>query len=358
MNINSKDFLNWHWQINNSIKNISQLKDFLALDKEEPWLETYFAKASLPFMITPYVASLMDKSPHCPLFAQLISSHHELDMRESELRDPLGEEEREVVPHLIHRYPDRVLFLATDRCASYCRFCTRKRLVGQGPTPRRDDHEKAFLYIENNKNIKEIIFSGGDPLMLSNARLEELFTRAFSIAHIDIVRIHSRMLSFAPMRIDNELIILFKKFKPLYLVTHFNHPKELSNYALEALSKLQESNIVILNQSVLLKNINDSAETLIKLNRILVNNLVRPYYLHLCDVVEGATHFRVPLSRALEIMGEMRGHISGLCMPTLVIDIPGGHGKVPLLPQAISKEDDNFIYLQGFKGKSAAYPKY
>jgi len=352
------NFNNWQWQIKNSLKSIEDLKASLSLSAlQEQWLDEHFAKVPLPFMITPYVASLMDNSPQCPIFSQMISSQQELIVDDVALRDPLGEEEREKVPHLVHRYPDRVLFLATDRCASYCRFCTRKRMVGQGPTPRRDQQEEAFRYIEENSQIKEIIFSGGDPLMLSNNRLEELLSRAFSISHIEVARIHSRMLSFAPMRIDQELVDIFKRYSPLYLVTHFNHPKELTEQALKALAMLHESGIVILNQSVLLKNINDHAEILTTLNRTLVRNRVRPYYLHLCDVVTGAQHFRVPLTRALEILGEMRGHISGLCMPTMVIDIPGGHGKVPLVPNAIVDEDEDFIYLTGFKQGRAAYPK-
>lgn len=355
----NNSFLDWRWQIKNSIKSLAELKALRSMSKEqEAVLEEHFAKASLPFAITPYFASLMDLSPKCPLFAQIVSSSQELVHEEYSLRDPLGEEPREKVPHLVHRYPDRVLFLATDRCASYCRFCTRKRWVGQGPTPKRDQQEEAFNYIEAHQQIREIIFSGGDPLVLSNARLEELLRRAFSIKHIDIVRIHSRMLSFAPMRIDVELGKIFKQFKPLYLVTHFNHPQEITEHTITALKNLQESGVYILNQSVLLKNINDSSEVLMTLNRMLVKNGVRPYYLHLCDVVVGAQHFRVPVKRALEILGQMRGHISGLCMPTMVIDIPGGHGKVPLVPNPIVSEDENYIYLAGFNAEISAYPKY
>jgi lysine 2,3-aminomutase len=353
------EYNNWQWQIKNSIKSVQQLKNYMGIvSTTEHWLDNYFAPVSLPFMITPYVASLMENNnAKCPIFSQLISSRQELLIDKTEFSDPLGEEKREVVPHLVHRYPDRVLFLVTDRCASYCRFCTRKRIVGQGPTPTREQHDEAFNYIENNAAIKEIIFSGGDPLMLSNSRLDELLGRASKIKHVDILRIHSRMLTFAPMRVDDELVSIFKKYKPLYLVTHFNHPKELSTQALKALQKLQESGIIILNQSVLLKNINDDAAILTKLNRTLVKNLVRPYYLHLCDVVTGAKHFRVSLLRALEIIKEMRGNISGLCMPTLVIDIPGGHGKVPLVPNVITKEDAEFYYITGFKNETAAYPK-
>ena len=348
----------WRWQMANLVSTLEDLVGFMPNSPSaHEWLRKNFSRAPLPFAVTPYFASLMDGSPDCPIFSQVVSSLRELKAADYELRDPLGEEPREKVPHLVHRYPDRVLFLATDRCASYCRFCTRKRWVGQGPSPQKDQQEEAFRYIENDPRIKEIIFSGGDPLVLSNRRLDELFSRAFSIPHIDMVRIHSRMLSFAPMRIDDDLANIVKKYSPLYLVTHFNHPKEITSLTLDALKLLRNSGVTILNQSVLLKGVNDSPEILTNLLRMLVKHQVRPYYLHQCDVVEGAEHFRVPLKRSLEIVEALRGHISGLCMPTFVIDIPHGHGKVPLVPNPIDHEDDEFIYLKGFSGGIGAYPK-
>lgn len=347
----------WQWQIKNSIKSIEELANLVPIDEARlSWFKNG-AAPKLPFSVTPYFASLMDGSECCPIFLQVVSSKEELVPDEIALRDPLGEESREEVPHLIHRYPDRVLFLATDRCASYCRFCTRKRMVGQGPTPKKDEQEEAFRYIENHEEIKEIIFSGGDPLMLSNERLAQLLGRAFLIGHLNNVRIHTRMLSFAPMRIDDELGAIFKSHGPLYIVTHFNHPNELSPLALEAINRLIDNGVVVLNQAVLLKGINDNVETLSKLFRLLVKNRCRPYYLHSCDLVLGARHFRVPIKDALNLLEELRGNISGLCMPTFVIDIPGGHGKVPLLPSAIIDEDDEYIYLKGFAGGIAPYPK-
>ncbi len=200
----------WRWQMANVVSSLDELLRFMPSDLARDWLEKNFSKTPLPFAVTPYFASLMNGSPDCPIFSQVVSSQRELDEAEYELRDPLGEEPREKVPHLVHRYPDRVLFLATDRCASYCRFCTRKRWVGQGPSPQKDQQEEAFRYIEQNLEIKEIIFSGGDPLVLSNRRLDELFSRSFQIDHIEVVRVHSRMLSFAPMRIDEELANILK----------------------------------------------------------------------------------------------------------------------------------------------------
>lgn len=351
-------FNDWRWQIKNSIKTIDQLNEMLPKNGErEAWLATNFATSMLPFSVTPYFVSLMNGHDSCPIFSQVISSSLELVEDAIEMRDPLGEEERESVPHLVHRYPDRVLFLATDRCASYCRFCTRKRWVGQGPTPMRDQQDEAFRYIEKNSAIKEVIFSGGDPLLLSNERIQELIARAFAIEHIEMVRFHSRMLSFAPMRIDQGLCDVFQKFSPIYLVTHFNHPREITEVALSAINSLHKSGVMLLNQSVLLKGVNDDEMVLKELFRTLVKNKIRPYYLHQCDVVTGTRHFRVPIAESVKLMDRLRGHISGLCLPTLVIDIPGGHGKVPLVANPIVNEDDRFIYLRGFAGGIAAYPK-
>ncbi|MCA9508200.1 MAG: KamA family radical SAM protein [Myxococcales bacterium] len=361
MNAGSQNIKNsfdsWRWQLANPIRTSDDLKRFMAPEVADKWLDKNFSFASLPFAVTPYFASLMNGQSDCPIFFQVVSSKQELAPADYELKDPLGEEPRLKVPHLVHRYPDRVLFLATDRCASYCRFCTRKRWVGQGPSPQKDQHEAAFRYIEQHPSIKEIIFSGGDPLVLSNERLDELFSRAFSIPHIDVVRIHSRMLSFAPMRVDNGLLAVFKKYSPLYLVTHFNHPKELTSTSLASLQSLHACGVSLLNQSVLLRGVNDCPKVLTTLFRTLVKHHTKPYYLHQCDVVEGAQHFRVPLARSLEIMQSLRGHISGLLMPTFVIDIPNGHGKVPLVPNPVEGEDAKYVYLKGFKGEVAAYPK-
>jgi len=348
----------WQWQIKNSIKSIDELLKHLPLSEAEQRLLKDSALPSLPFSVTPYFVSLMEPRLSCPIFSQVVVSPLEHELDPVELRDPLGEEEREKVPNLIHRYPDRVLFLATDRCASYCRFCTRKRLVGQGPAPTRDEQEEAFNYIKKHESIKEIIFSGGDPLMLSNERLASLLERAFLIEHIVNVRIHTRMLSFAPMRIDSELLGIFKRHSPLYMVTHFNHARELTALTEEVLNALVDHGVVMLNQSVLLKGINDDAKILSDLFRRLVKNRCRPYYLHSCDIVTGAKHFRVQIKRAISLMEELRGHISGLLMPTLVVDIPGGHGKVPLWPNPIMREDEKYIYLKGFSNGVAAYPKY
>jgi lysine 2,3-aminomutase len=348
----------WRWQLRNSISSVNKLNQVLPFSWErEEWLKNNYALNDLPFLVTPHFVSLMDGSPFCPIFRQVISSNSEHNIEDFLMLDPLGEEEREKVPHLIHRYPDRVLFLPTDRCASYCRFCQRKRWVGQGPTPKREDHDRAFQYIENNTAIREIIFSGGDPLLLSNERLNYLLKRSFAINHVEIVRFHTRILSFLPMRIDKDLAHIFSNYRPIYFVTHFNHPKEINNETIKAINELVDAKVSLLNQSALLKGINDNEDTLKELFRLLAKLLIRPYYIHQCDLIKGSSHFRVPIKRSLELLANLRGHISGHGIPTLMVDIPGGHGKVPLHKSAIVKEDENFIYLQGFTGGIAAYPK-
>lgn len=355
---NDINWQDWHWQIKNSIKSIDELKKQCNLTEEQMgWINDNFSSNHLPFSVTPFFASLIAPSLFCPIFKQVIPSTKE-EFKDQELySDPLGEDGLQTVPHLVHRYPDRVLFLLTDRCASYCRFCTRKRLVGQGPTPKKEDHEKAFLYIKNNQKIREIIFSGGDPLLCSDDIIFNVLKNAFSLSNIEVVRFHSRVLSFVPMRVTEKLCEIFSQFSPIYLVTHFNHPKEITDEAIFAINRLIKSGVVVQNQSVLLAGINDDTDILTDLFRKLVKNRVRPYYLHSCDLVSGSSHFRVPLKKSLAILKSLRGNISGLCLPTFVIDIPQGLGKVPLVPDPIVKEDEDFIYLEGFSKKVGRYPK-
>lgn len=353
-----KNNSSWHWQMQNSISDLHSLEQHARLSEEQKnWLKDNFLAHKLPFSVTPYFASLIEPIENCPIFAQVISSSLELKEEKFLVKDPLGEEIRQASRHLVHRYPDRVLFLATDRCASYCRFCTRKRWVGQGPSPKKDDFESAFSYIEKNPQIKEIIFSGGDPLVLSNERIEYLLRKAFSIPHIEFVRFHSRILSFMPMRIDDELQAILKRYKPVYFVTHFNHPSEITAITQAAIDKLLDAGVILLNQSVMLKGVNDCEKILAKLFYKLIKNGIKPYYLHQCDLIEGTAHFRVPIKRSLEIFAKLRGNISGLCLPTFIVETPGGFGKNALMPNPIVSEDEDFIYLKGFDGQIAPYPK-
>lgn len=358
MNIHHAQEHDWRLQLKKSIKTFEHLDQLLP---PNPQRHNFFREnqhqVSLPFVVTPHFVSLMSGAPDCPIFLQVIASAKELTHDTDALRDPLGEETRQKVPHLVHRYPDRVLFLATDRCASYCRFCHRKRWVGQGPSPTRDEQEEAFVYIEQHKDIHEIVFSGGDPLLLSTNRLKQLIDRSLRIPHIQLLRFHTRMLSFAPMRIDEELASILNIDTPVFIVTHFNHPQEVNEQTIKAIKLLQQSGVVLLNQAVLLKGINDNEATLKELFMCMARLKIRPYYMHQCDMVMGSSHFRVPLRRSLELMAGLRGRLPGHCLPTLVVDIPGGHGKVPLVKSPIIREDDTHVYLQGFLGGVGGYPK-
>lgn len=349
----------WQWQLQNALKSKSALQNQLTLtpNEEEALQKLENAGKILPLTITPHYFSLIDPNdPNDPLRRQVIPQLAEFADSAVQRRDPLGEEDHEVVPHLVHRYPDRVLLLLTDRCASYCRFCTRKRWVGQGPTPTLNDLEQALSYIAANPQIKEVIVSGGDPLMLSDAKLEAVLLRLREIKSVEIIRIHTRMLTFAPMRINSQLLGILQKVQPLFIVGHFNHSNEISPRTAQALTELANHGVPVLNQSVLLKGINDEPAILEKLFRSLVRLRVRPYYLHHCDLAPGVDQFRVPLQRALEIMKALQGNISGLCLPKFVIDIPGGFGKVPLTPNSIVKQTSEEIVLEGFAGEQASYP--
>jgi len=356
------NFYNWQWQLQHSIRNIKQLEAVLQLsDTEKLGLEQLARQTqALPFTITPYFLSLIDPNNlNDPLRMQMLPRAAEfLPDPIMQKRDPLGEEDLEVVPHLVHRYPDRVLLLITDRCASYCRFCTRKRWVGQGPTPKNENLEQALNYIKNNAQIKEVIISGGDPLMLSDARLEKILQKIRALQNIEIIRFHTRMLSFAPMRITEQLVEILKKYQPLYIVTHFNHPQEISELTAQSLTFLANNGIALLNQNVLLKGINDNVETLTALFRRLTYLRTRPYYLHQCDIAEGTHQFRVPLREALDLMKQLQGSLSGLCLPKFVIDIPGGLGKVPMTPNFAVQWDEKVVHLEGFSKKTALYPLY
>ncbi len=358
MNSEESCWNDWVWQLRHAIRSINVLKTTMSLsDTEEEGLRVLSEKAGLPLQITPHFLSLMDlTNPHDPLRLQVIPRAAEFEPSQIERRDPLGEEDHEVVPHLVHRYPDRVLLLVTDRCASYCRFCTRKRWVGQGPTPKLEHLEKALAYIRERPEIKEVIISGGDPLLLNDERLEALLSSIRAISSIEIIRFDTRILTFAPMRITNELVSILKRHQPVYIISHFNHPQEIAAATEKAIAKLVDNGIMVLNQSVLLKNINDRAVILATLFRKLTYLRARPYYLHQCDVAFGTKMFRVPLEKSLAIMKELQGNVSGLNIPRFIVDIPGGFGKVSLVPDPIVARNEKFISLQGFDGEVAEYP--
>ncbi|MEI6805850.1 MAG: KamA family radical SAM protein [Myxococcaceae bacterium] len=341
-----------------AIRTIEELETYLTLtSNEREAITALSAHGGLPLRITKHYLSLIDpKNPNDPLRLQVIPQQAEFNLVDLERRDPLGEEDHEVVPHLVHRYPDRVLLLITDRCAAYCRFCTRKRWVGQGPTPKTEHLKQALDYISAHPAIKEVIVSGGDSLLLDDQKLDNLLNQIRSISSVEIIRLATRMLTFDPTRITDNLISILKKYQPVYILSHINHANEISPEAETAILKLVDNGLPVLNQTVLLKNINDSQEALTQLFRKITRLRARPYYLHQCDIAPGTEQFRVPLYKAQELVKSLRGHLSGICLPTFVIDIPGGFGKVPMFPSPIVAQNSEFVTLEGFAGERADYP--
>lgn len=307
-----------------------------------------------PMRITPYYYDLIQIQDD-PIFKQAIPDEKELQDF-SGVPDPLSEEEQSPVPWLVHRYPDRVLLMVTNLCAVYCRFCTRKRLIGKKAI-RKEDIKKGIKYISENKSIREVIISGGDPLTLSDEILDGILNELRKIEHIEVIRIGSRMICTLPSRITPNLCKILKKYHPIFLNTHFNHPTELTEEAGNALEMLADSGIPLGNQSVLLKGVNDDAKTLQELFKKLLKFRTKPYYLYQADLVEGTHHFRTPLGKGIEIMQKLQGNLSGMCIPKFVLDSPGGGGKIPLLPKYLQKVLPDGILLKNYQGKTIFYPE-
>lgn len=350
----------FHAQMKGAVRKLDVLDATLSLTTaEREGVETLEARGrALPLQITPHYLSLIEPGDEAdPLRRQVVPRVEEWADADAFARgDPLGETELEVVPYLVHRYPDRVLFLVTDRCAAYCRFCTRKRMVGQGPTPGLDDLERAFAYIEQTTAVREVILSGGDALTLSDDKIDRVLGRLRATPHVEIIRIATRTPAFAPQRVTDGLLDVVKRHHPVYFLVHFNHPRELEGEAGAAVERLADAGVPVLNQTVLLKGVNDDVATLEALFRQLTRLRARPYYLHQCDLAEGTGHFRVPLDEALAIVGQLRGRVSGLSVPTFVVDVPGGKGKVALGPDPVVAREPARVKLRGFDGGEAWYP--
>ncbi len=349
-------FASWSWQVKNRIDDVEGLARVFELTDEE---REGFARTRSVFRfgVTPYYAALADpRDPSCPIRRQIVPRPEEATVRIGELADPLGEVPREVVPNLVHRYPDRVLLLSTDRCPVYCRFCTRRRIVGR--TERQSTRallDEAFEYIAEHDEIREVIVSGGDALMLGDNQIDHMLERIRSAPHVDLVRIGTRMPVTCPMRVTPRLISVLSKYKPVYVMTHFNHVKECTAEAEAACAALIDAGVVVYNQTVLLRGINDDVESIAALNRRLVRMRVTPYYLHQCDMAEGIEHFRTPLATGLEIIDGLRGHMSGLAVPQFCVDVPGGLGKVTMLPEWVVAKDGRATTFRTYTGSSARY---
>jgi lysine 2,3-aminomutase len=345
----------WKQELAGTVRDVSALERHLRLtDAERAAIEGI---DGLPLGVTPRFLSLMDPDdPACPIRRQVVPSAAEVSDDWAHA-DPLGEEAREEVPFLVHRYPDRALLLVTDRCAAYCRFCTRKRVVGQGPTAQLSHLEAAVDYVRARPGIREVILSGGDALVFDDEKLARLLGWLRTIEHLDVIRVATRVPAFVPSRVTPELVALLRAHKPVYALVHFNHPRELEGEAAVAVDRLVEGGVPVLAQTVLLRGVNDDADTLEALFRGLVRLGAKPYYLHQCDLAEGTAGFRVPLDEARRLVGGLRGRISGIAMPTFVVDIPGGHGKVPAEPSPVVDEQPGFVELRGFSGGKARYPR-
>ena len=356
-NVPAKDWNDWTWQLRNRITTLAQLEKLMTLtpDEKEGCL---FAAHKLSLAITPYYFNLIDtKDSECPIRKQVIPNIKESYIAPGESSDPVGEEGTMPVPGIVHRYPDRVLFLVTDRCASYCRYCTRSRLVSNAQA--YDFHpelEQGLKYIESHPEIRDVLISGGDPLLLSDAKIDSLLGRLRAIPHVEFIRMGSRIPVFLPQRITPELAEIFRKHGPIWMSIHTNHPKEVTQELAVACERLSLAGVPLGNQSVLLDGINDSVEVMKSLVHRLLMIRVRPYYLYACDLIEGSTHFRAPIQKGIEIIRGLRGHTTGYSIPQLVVDGPGGGGKIPLNPEYVQAIHDGVLELRNFEDRTYIYP--
>lgn len=356
--INPLDWEDWHWQLKNRICAKEELSQIIRLTiEEEKGIE--MAKGRLAMAITPYWGALLDpEDPNCPIRRQAVPVGMELVVSPHEMIDPCAEDRDSPAPHLVHRYPDRVLLLATDHCAMYCRHCTRRRLVGehqQEDVNVSSRFDAAVEYIRQNRRIRDVLISGGDPLILDDEELESLLQKIRAISHVEFLRIGTRVPVTLPQRITEKLVNMLKKYSPLWMSIHFNHPKEITKRCRIACDMLSEAGIPLGSQTVLLKGINDRPYIMKKLMHELLQIRVRPYYIYQCDPVRGTQHFRTPVAVGINIMEKMRGHTSGYAVPTYVIDGPGGGGKIPVGPNYILSQAKGKYVLRNYKGKIYTY---
>ncbi len=347
----------WKWQLRNSITSIEGLRKIMPLsDKEIMALNNL--KGRLPLRITPYYASLIYKTkPSNPLRRIVVPVVEELLQAPEEKFDPLHEQLSSPVKGIVHRYPDRVLFTVTQVCSAYCRYCTRSHSVGKLDKLGKNDFEKAFEYIRNHREVRDVLISGGDPLTMSDGMLDYILSNLRAIPHVEILRIGSRVPVVLPQRITQNLISILRKYHPLYISLHFTHPDEITPECSEACIKLADGGFPLGSQTVLLKGINDDVETMKKLFHKLLMIRVKPYYLYQCDLIPGSAQFRTSINKGLEIIRGLRGFTSGYAIPHYVVDVPGGGGKIPLLPDYVVEHNNEKIVLRNYEGKIFEYPE-
>jgi lysine 2,3-aminomutase len=356
--VNPLDWEDWHWQIKNRICTKDALSQIIKLSpEEEKGIDK--AKGRLSMAITPYWGMLLDpEDPSCPIRRQAVPVAEEFVVSPHEMTDPCAEDRDSPAPHLVHRYPDRVLLLSTDHCAMYCRHCTRRRLVGDHGEKEDNSQNRfdaAIEYIKSNRKIRDVLISGGDPLTLEDDALEDLIQRVRSISHVELLRLGTRVPVTLPQRVTDKLVNMLKKYSPIWISIHFNHPKEITKRCKIACDMLSEAGIPLGSQTVLLKGINDRPYIMKKLVHELLQIRVRPYYIYQCDPVRGTQHFRTPVAAGINIMEKLRGHTSGYAVPTYVIDGPGGGGKIPVGPNYILSQAKGKYVLRNYKGKIYTY---
>lgn len=354
--ISEKDWNDWTWQVKNRIETLEELKKYINLTAEEEE-GVRQCLSVLRMAITPYYLSLIDLNDvNDPIRKQAIPTADELKCSPADLADPLHEDVDSPVPGLTHRYPDRVLMLITDQCSMYCRHCTRRRFAGH-----TDHHlswtriEKCIEYVKAHPEVRDVLLSGGDALLMSDESLEKIISALRAIPHVEIIRIGSRTPVVMPQRITDELCNMLKKYHPIWVNTHFNHPNEITPESAAACAKLADAGIPLGNQSVLLAGINDCPFIMKELVHKLVKIRVRPYYIYQCDLSQGIEHFRTPVSKGIEIIESLRGHTSGYAVPTFVVDAPGGGGKIPVMPNYLISESPDKVILRNFEGVITSY---
>lgn len=353
------EWSDWKWQVRNSFTSFEQLERILELSNDEKGFKEQ--SLNLPIRITPYYASLFDKSNALqPLRKTMIPVLDELTLSPGEESDPLGEEHDSPVPLIVHRYPDRVLFLVTGFCSAFCRYCTRSHMVSKKDKMHATTSQidGAIAYIKSRKEVRDVIISGGDPLTLSDERLEYILSRLRAIEHVEFIRIGTKVPAVLPMRITPALTQMLKKYHPVYLSLHFTHPDELTPETQQACVRLADAGIPLGSQTVLLEGVNNSVEVYKKLTHELLKVRVRPYYLYQCDPIPGSAHFRTKVENGLDIIRGLRGFTSGYAIPQFVIDAPKGGGKIPLLPEYVVGKENGDILLRNYENKLFKYPDY
>jgi lysine 2,3-aminomutase len=355
-NVKNEEWKDWHWQVRNRIKSVEELEKYVELsDKEKSDIKNVLSKFRMA--ITPYYLCLINPdNPNCPIKKQAIPSIYEMHIGENDMLDPLAEDTDSPVPGLTHRYPDRVLFLITDMCSMYCRHCTRRRFAGQHDSRMPKDRiDQAIEYIRKNPEIRDVLLSGGDALLVADEVLEDIIKRLREIEHVEIIRLGTRTPVVLPQRITQDFVNMLKKYHPIWLNTHFNHYDEITTESKHAIDLLADAGVPLGNQSVLLRGINDSVEVMKTLVQRLAYIRVRPYYIYQCDLSLGIEHFRTPVSKGIEIIEGLRGHTSGYCVPTFVVDAPGGGGKIPVMPNYVISQAPGKIVLRNYEGVISTY---